>query len=169
MSNEEETFDEIWNRNEILAKEISMFEEEYAFVLEQSQLYAMQNYAKAVDEEGVKDDHFAPSAPENIADIVQAFSEAMKEDTRLPVDRDTLREQVTTMQTELDSRYAEQILTCNKILEFYEREKFSTNWNDRNINFEIFPEYIEVTEKLRVSHAKSTRQTLQMLDTEDAR
>ena len=167
MGNTEETFDELWNRNDVLAREITMFEDEYAFVLEQAQLYAMQNYAKAVDEEGVKEDDFASSAPENIAEIVYAFSDAMKKDTRLPVDIDILREQVIKMQNELDSRYEEQVLVCNKILEFHEREKFSINWDDRNINFDMFPEYIKVTEKLRASHAKSTRQTLAMLDSED--
>ena len=133
MSNKEESFDKIWNRNEVLAKEISVFEDEYSFVLEQSQLYAMQNYAKAVDEEGIKDE----SAVKDIAEIVYAFSDATKKDTRLPVDRDTLRKQITAMQNELDSRYEEQISVCNKILEFHEREKFSINWNDRNINFDM--------------------------------
>jgi predicted transcriptional regulator len=168
MDNTEETFDELWNRNNVLAKEITMFEDEYSFVLEQAQLYAMQNYAKSSEDVGVKDEDFAPSAPEEIAEIVQAFSEAMKEDTRLPVDRDTLREQVTAMQNELDSRYEEQISVCNKIVEFHEREKFSINWDDRNINFEMFPEYVEVVEKLRAAHAKSTRQTLVMLEKEPA-
>ena len=48
-NNKEESFDEIWNRNDVLAKEISMFEDEYSFVLEQSQLYALQNLAKETE------------------------------------------------------------------------------------------------------------------------
>ena len=100
--------------------------------------------------------------------MTRKFSEIMKEGDNLPVDRDTLREQVTKMQNELDSRYEEQISVCNKIVEYYERKKFSINWDDKNINFEMFPEYIEVVEKLRLAHAKSTRQTLVMLDTEPA-
>ena len=167
-SNNKETFDEIWDRNEVLAKEIAVFEEEYSFVLEQAQLYAMQNYVKEVNDAETKGEPITSSAPEDIAAIIRKFSEVMEEDDKLPVDRDTLKEQITAMQNELDSRYAEQILVCNKIVEYYEREKFSTNWNDRNINFEMFPEYIEVVEKLRAAHAKSTRQTLQMLEKEPA-
>ena len=167
-NNKEASFDEIWNRNEALAKEISMFEDEYSFVLDQSQLYAMQNYVKEVNDPETKAGQATPSAPEEIAAAIRKFSEYVDETNSLPVDRDTLRKQITAMQNELDSRYAEQILVCNKILEYYEREKFSTNWNDRNINFEMFPEYIEVVTKLRTAHAKSTRQTLQMLETEPA-
>jgi len=167
-NNKEESFDKIWNRNEALAKEISMFEEEYSFVLEQSQLYCMQNYVKEVNDAEARGEPKTPSASEDIAAIIRKFSEVMEEDNKLPVDRDVLREQVTAMGSELDSRYEEQISVCNKILEYHEREKFSTNWNDRDINFDMFPEYLEVTEKLRVAHAKSTRQTLAMLEKEPA-
>lgn len=168
MDNTEETFDEIWDRNEELAKEISVFEDEYSFVLEQAQLYAMQNFVKEAADMKAKGEPAIPSAPEEISEMVQEFSEAMKERNDLPVERDVLRRQITAMQNELDSRYEEQISVCNKILEFHEREKFSINWNDKNINFDMFPEYIEVVEKLRASHAKSTRQTLVMLEKEPA-
>ena len=166
MDNTEETFDEIWNRNEVLAKEISVFEDEYAFVLEQAQLYAMQNFAKETEDAIANGEQEELS--EEVLEMTRKFSEIMKEGSNLPVNRDTLREQIAAMQSELDSRYEEQISVCNKIVEFHEREKFSINWDDRNINFGMFPEYIEVTEKLRVSHAKSTRQTLVMLTTEPA-
>lgn len=166
MDYTEETFDEIWNRNEVLAKEITMFEDEYSFVLEQAQLYAMQNLAKETEEAIANGEQEELS--EEVLEMTRQFSEKMKEDDKLPVDRDTLREQITTMQNELDSRYEEQISVCNKILEFHEREKFSINWDDRNINFEMFPEYIKVIEKLRAAHAKSTRQTLVMLEKEPA-
>ena len=165
-NNKEESFDEIWNRNDVLAKEISMFEDEYSFVLEQSQLYALQNLAKETEEAIAKGEQETLS--EEVLEMTRKFSEIMKEGDNLPVDRDTLREQVTKMQNELDSRYEEQISVCNKIVEYYERKKFSINWDDKNINFEMFPEYIEVVEKLRLAHAKSTRQTLVMLDTEPA-
>ena len=165
-NNKEESFDEIWDRNEILAKEISVFEDEYAFVLEQSQLYAMQNLAKETEDAIARGEQETLS--DEVLEMTRKFSETMKEGNNLPVNRDTLKEQVTTMQNELDSRYAEQLLVCNKIVEYYEREKFSINWDDRNINFEMFPEYIEVVTKLRTAHAKSTRQTLVMLEKEPA-
>ena len=168
MGNTEETFDELWNRNKALEREISMFEDEYAFVLEQAKLYAMQSYAREVERDGVDEDRFASSAPDNISDIAELFTGIMQLDNRPLVDRDVVREQIIAMNTELGSRYEEQISVCNKLVECYEREKFSMDWNDRNINIEKFPEYIEVVEKLRNAHANSTKQTLKMLDEDSA-
>tara|TARA_Y100001934_G_C12262417_1_gene730719 strand:- start:420 stop:923 length:504 start_codon:yes stop_codon:yes gene_type:complete len=164
MDNTEETFDELWNRNNTLEKEISMFEEEYSFVLEQVKLYTMQEYAKEVEKNGVDINEFAEASRENISDVVELFSEMMKHDNRPPVDRDVVKKQIISMNKELDCRYEEQISVCNKIIKLYEEEKFSTDWSDRNVNVEMFPQYIEVVEKLRATNLTSTQQTLDLLD-----
>ena len=164
MDNTEEKFDKLWEVNEKLAREINVFEEEYAFVMEQSQLYAMQNLAKDVDDviaTGEKD-----AIPDGVLDMTRKFSDSLKEG--FVEERSTLKDQATQMNDKLQTRYTEQESVITEILELHREatEMFSTALDSKDINFEIFPEYLEVVRKLKDSHNNSTQQLVTMLDTE---
>lgn len=166
MDNTEEKFDKLWEVNEKLAREINVFEEEYAFVMEQSQLYAMQNLAKDVDD--VIASGAEQELPDGVLDMTRKFSDTLKEG--FVEERTILRDQATQMNDKLQSCYTEQESVITEILELHReaKETFSTALDSKDINFEIFPEYLEVVKKLKDSHNDSTQQLMAMLDTETA-
>ena len=165
-SDKEEKFDKLWEANEKLAKEISMLEDEYAFVLEQSQLYALQNLAKETEDAIARGEEDELS--DEVLDMAKQFSETMKDE--FIGERSTLKDQATEMNNALQTRYTAQEGVISEILKMHQEEKetFSTALDNKNINFEMFPDYLRVVGELKVSHNDSTKRLMEMFDKEPA-